>query len=104
SLMKQSSLDDSVGELDFSADEDERPAGEVEEPPDLPQPPSPRPGTPTPETHQNKGLPWSPKVRQKDIDNFLDTTRVKFVGFPLQGDRISLAGLPQPIHEGVKVL
>lgn len=104
SLMKQSSLDDSVGEYDLSADEDERPQGEVEEPPDLPQPPSPRPGTPTPEAQQNKGLPWSPKVRQKDIDNFLDTTRVKFVGFPLQGDRVSLAGLPQPIHEGVKVL
>lgn len=50
------------------------------------------------------GLPWTPKVRQKDIDSFLDTTRVKFVGFQLQGDRTSLAGLPQPIHEGVKVL
>lgn len=50
------------------------------------------------------GLPWTPKVRQKDIDSFLDNTRIKFVGFQLQGDRTSLAGLPQPIHEGVKVL
>lgn len=50
------------------------------------------------------GLPWTPKVRQKDIDTFLDSTRVKFVGFQLQGDRTSLAGLPLPIHEGVKVL
>jgi hypothetical protein len=40
----------------------------------------------------------------KDLDQFLDNTRIKFVGFQLQGDRESLAGLPQPIHEGVKVL
>lgn len=29
---------------------------------------------------------------------------MKFVGFPVQGDRTTLAGLPAPIHEGVKVL
>jgi len=29
---------------------------------------------------------------------------MKFVGFMLQNDRVSLAGLPQPIHEGVRVL
>ncbi len=67
---------------------------------ELPQPPSPRPSTPV----SRKALPWAPKVRQKDVDQFLDTTRVKFVGFPLHNDRISLAGLPQPIHEGVRVL
>ncbi|XP_070000855.1 striatin-interacting protein 1 homolog [Penaeus vannamei] len=105
-LMKQSSLDDSVGELDLTAaaDEDEQPPTDMDEPPDLPQPPSPRPGTPINNNSTNKGLPWTPKVRQKDIDSFLDSTRVKFVGFQLQGDRTSLAGLPQPIHEGVKVL
>ncbi|MCL4144786.1 UNVERIFIED_CONTAM: hypothetical protein GTU68_064114, partial [Idotea baltica] len=66
---------------------------------------SPRPGTPVPTPPKvNKGLPWTPKVRQKDIDSFLDCTRIKFVGYPLQGDRSSLAGLPQPIHEGVNVL
>ncbi|EFA11227.2 striatin-interacting protein 1 [Tribolium castaneum] len=51
-----------------------------------------------------RGLPWKPKVRQKDIDLFLDTARLKFVGYSLQGDRDSLAGLPLPIHEGVKTL
>lgn len=51
-----------------------------------------------------RGLPWKPKVRQKDIDLFLDTARVKFVGYSLQGDRATLAGLPIPIHEGVKTL
>ena len=49
-------------------------------------------------------LPWTPKVRPKDIDQFLDTTRIKFVGFMLPNDRVSLAGLPPPIHEGVRVL
>ena len=38
------------------------------------------------------------------MDQFLDTTRMKFVGFMLPNDRVSLAGLPQPIHEGVRVL
>jgi len=49
-------------------------------------------------------LPWTPKVRQKDLDQFLDYTRTKFVGFTLEGDRTTLAGLPQPIHEGVRIL
>jgi len=43
-------------------------------------------------------------VRQKDVDTFLDVARLKFVGYKLQGDRESLAGLPQPIHEGVTTL
>ncbi|KAG7206269.1 hypothetical protein KM043_003653 [Ampulex compressa] len=51
-----------------------------------------------------KGLPWKPKVRQKDVDTFLELSRLKFVGYKLQGDRESLAGLPQPIHEGVNTL
>jgi len=41
---------------------------------------------------------------QKDLDLFLEHTRAKFVGFQVKNDRRSLAGLPQPIHEGVKVL
>jgi hypothetical protein len=43
-------------------------------------------------------------VRAKDIDTFLENARMKFVGFPLRGDRVSLAGLPQPLHEGLRVL
>ena len=49
-------------------------------------------------------LPWTPKVRQKDLDSFLDYTRMKFVGFTLKDDRTTLAGLPQPIHDSVRVL
>lgn len=52
----------------------------------------------------SSGLPWTPKVRQKDVDTFLEVARLKFVGYKLQGDRESLAGLPQPIHEGVTTL
>lgn len=42
--------------------------------------------------------------RQKDLETFLEHTRAKFVGFQVPNDCTSLAGLPQPIHEGVKVL
>uniref|UniRef100_A0A1B6DA13 Far11/STRP C-terminal domain-containing protein n=1 Tax=Clastoptera arizonana TaxID=38151 RepID=A0A1B6DA13_9HEMI len=103
SLMKQSSLDEPMAiEFEQAGEElrdfDERPA--IEEIHDIPQPPSPHPMTPIPV----KGLPWVPKVRQKDLDTFIENTRIKFVGFPLRGDRESLFGLPQPIHEGVKVL
>ena len=42
--------------------------------------------------------------RQKDLENFLDHTRAKFVGLQVQNDSKSLAGLPPSIHEGVKVL
>ncbi|XP_035720757.1 striatin-interacting protein 1 homolog isoform X3 [Vespa mandarinia] len=58
----------------------------------------------TPQMNKGKGLPWTPKVRQKDVDTFLEVSRLKFVGYKLQGDRESLAGLPQPIHEGVNTL
>ncbi|ENN81119.1 hypothetical protein D910_02654 [Dendroctonus ponderosae] len=51
-----------------------------------------------------RGLPWKPKVRQKDIDVFLDNARQKFLGYSLPGDRTTLFGLPEPIHEGVRVL
>lgn len=120
SLAKQSSMDDSMAFQDLDADngtDDE--LRDIEErqmsvddriEADEPRPPTPRPSTPLPNTGSqsipiaNKGLPWVPKVRQKDIDNFLDHTRMKFVGFQVNNDHTSLAGLPQPIHEGLKVL
>ncbi|KAJ8951417.1 hypothetical protein NQ318_006846 [Aromia moschata] len=62
----------------------------------------------SPPTHNSlmipRGLPWKPKVRQKDIDMFLDGARLKFLGYSLPGDRTTLYGLPEPIHEGVKTL
>ena len=66
---------------------------------------SPRPTTPpVAKQHIVRGLPWTPKVRQKDVELFLDNTRTKFVGFKLSEDNSSLAGLPPPIHEGAKIL
>nr|CAG4649973.1 EOG090X01YQ [Sida crystallina] len=106
SLVKQSSLDESLTMDLENNDQTDDELREIEErrameaSGEIPQPPSPRPSTPAP----RKALPWTPKVRQKDVDQFLDATRIKFVGFPLQNDRVSLAGLPQPIHEGVRVL
>nr|CAG4647701.1 EOG090X01YQ [Moina brachiata]SVE92870.1 EOG090X01YQ [Moina brachiata] len=106
SLVKQSSLDESLTMELETQDQTDDEIREIEErrameaAGEIPQPPSPRPSTPAP----RKALPWTPKVRQKDVDQFLDTTRMKFVGFVLPNDRVSLAGLPQPIHEGVRVL
>lgn len=51
-----------------------------------------------------RSLPWQSKVRQRDIDMFLDNVRIKFVGYSLPGDRQTIAGLPQPIHEGLDIL
>lgn len=65
------------------------------------QPSIDRPGTPVPAP---KGLPWMPKVRQKDVETFLDASRMKFIGYTLHNDQESTAGLPQPIHEGIKTL
>ena len=51
-----------------------------------------------------RGFPWTPKVRHKDVESFLDNTRMKFVGFTLPDDTKSLAGLPPSIHEGLRTL
>lgn len=49
-------------------------------------------------------LPWEPKVRQKDVDLFLDLSRHKFLGYTLNNDRESEVGLPRPILEGIRTL
>ncbi|XP_058057285.1 striatin-interacting protein 1 homolog isoform X2 [Anopheles bellator] len=49
-------------------------------------------------------LPWAPKIRRKDIDIFLNNSRIKFIGYSLKDDHETLAGLPQPIQEGFKTL
>uniref|UniRef100_A0A4W5R994 Striatin interacting protein 1 n=1 Tax=Hucho hucho TaxID=62062 RepID=A0A4W5R994_9TELE len=45
-------------------------------PPPIPHPPSERVNFP-------KGLPWAPKVREKDIEHFLESSRSKFIGYTL---------------------
>ncbi|XP_030828749.1 striatin-interacting protein 1 homolog isoform X3 [Strongylocentrotus purpuratus] len=61
-------------------------------------------GKPPDTPREPRVLPWTPKVRQRDLDNFLDHTRNKFVGYQVSCDTTTLAGLPHPIHEGVQVL
>uniref|UniRef100_A0A672RU95 Striatin-interacting protein 1 homolog n=1 Tax=Sinocyclocheilus grahami TaxID=75366 RepID=A0A672RU95_SINGR len=70
------------------------------------QPPLPPPllRPPTERLSFPKGLPWAPKVREKDIEHFLETSRNKFIGFTLGNDTDTLVGLPRPIHESVKTL
>ncbi|XP_042326250.1 striatin-interacting protein 2 isoform X2 [Sceloporus undulatus] len=85
-------LDNSIeGELDLLEREPVVPAVAI------PRPPVERVSFP-------KGLPWAPKVRQKDIEHFLEASRNKFIGFTLGQDTDTLVGLPRPIHESVKTL
>ncbi|XP_073665966.1 striatin-interacting protein 1 isoform X8 [Tursiops truncatus] len=51
-----------------------------------------------------KGLPWAPKVREKDIEVFLESSRSKFIGYTLGSDTNTVVGLPRPIHESIKTL
>ncbi|XP_069797915.1 striatin-interacting protein 1-like isoform X3 [Narcine bancroftii] len=51
-----------------------------------------------------KGLPWAPKVREKDIETFLESSRSKFIGYTLGCDTDTVVGLPRPIHESIKTL
>ncbi|KAL3048495.1 hypothetical protein OYC64_007121 [Pagothenia borchgrevinki] len=69
-----------------------------------PPPPPPPLRPPTEKVNLPKGLPWAPKVREKDIEHFLETSRNKFIGFTLGNDTDTLVGLPRPIHESVKTL
>lgn len=73
-------------------------------------PASPRPKSPeAPHVQMQfeniRNLPWKQKVRQSDLDTFLDQTRKKFLGFgDLINDSTTLIGLPYPIHESVRTL
>ncbi|XP_039616919.1 striatin-interacting protein 1 homolog isoform X2 [Polypterus senegalus] len=118
-LMKQDSLDtynerdpfkndDIRDDEEDSEDADSGIEGEVD-PLDrdviIQPPPPPPPLKPLAERISfPKGLPWAPKVREKDIEQFLETSRNKFIGFTLGNDTETLVGLPRPIHESVKTL
>lgn len=52
----------------------------------------------------NKGLPWTPKVRTKDIDLFFEQVRRKNIGFSLPNNRTTTAGLPQLTIDSIKIL
>lgn len=57
-----------------------------------------------PEAPQHPTLPWAPKVRNKDIYQFLDISRRKFIGYSLPDNCETTAGLPKPICEGINIL
>uniref|UniRef100_A0A8C3VII2 Striatin interacting protein 2 n=1 Tax=Catharus ustulatus TaxID=91951 RepID=A0A8C3VII2_CATUS len=114
-LMKQDSLDiynerdpfksDEGGVDEEENDEDSGMEGELElleRDTMVPALPAQRP--PMDRVSFPKGLPWAPKVRQKDIEHFLEASRNKFIGFTLGQDTETLIGLPRPIHESVKTL
>lgn len=52
----------------------------------------------------SKGLPWQTKVRQKDIEQFFNQVRQKFLKYNLPDDYTTTAGLPTPILESIEVL
>uniref|UniRef100_A0A672JAV1 Striatin interacting protein 1 n=1 Tax=Salarias fasciatus TaxID=181472 RepID=A0A672JAV1_SALFA len=60
-------------------------------PPPIPHPPSERVSFP-------KGLPWAPKVREKDIENFLESSRSKFIGYTLGRYLLVLRTYPFSSH------
>lgn len=111
-LIKQSSLDESliVVDLSYQNDEDlqdyedqQMSMDDTSNMKNMPEQVNSRPQTP-PMPLEAKGLPWVPKVRQKDLQFFLDQTRIKFLGFKLENDIDTLIGLPEPIHESVAIL
>ncbi|KAL5238108.1 hypothetical protein ACI65C_005518 [Semiaphis heraclei] len=111
-LIKQSSLDESLVVMDLSYQNDEdlqdyedQQLGmeDISSMKNIQEINDHRPQTP-PTPLVIKGLPWLPKVRQKDIQIFLDQTRIKFLGFKLDNDIETLIGLPDPIHESVAIL
>lgn len=53
---------------------------------------------------QHPTLPWAPKVRSKDIYQFMDISRKKFIGYSLSDNIETTAGLPKPICEGINIL
>lgn len=58
-----------------------------------------------PEPEKHPTLPWAPKVRTKDIYQFMDISRRKFIGYSLPNENCeTTAGLPKPICEGIKIL
>ncbi|VDK81481.1 unnamed protein product [Litomosoides sigmodontis] len=49
-------------------------------------------------------LPWSSKVREEDIEAFLQYERMKFFNYRLPNDSTTVFGLPLPIQKSVEAL
>ncbi len=49
-------------------------------------------------------MPWAPKIREDEVEMFLNAERMKFFDYRLAGDAYTVFGLPRPIHEAVASL
>ncbi|VDK70322.1 unnamed protein product, partial [Onchocerca ochengi] len=62
-------------------------------------------GTPPPiDILFRTSLPWNSKVREEDIETFLQCERMKFFNYRLPNDSTTLFGLPLPIQKSVEAL
>uniref|UniRef100_A0A915CZG2 Striatin-interacting protein 1 n=1 Tax=Ditylenchus dipsaci TaxID=166011 RepID=A0A915CZG2_9BILA len=50
-----------------------------------------------------QGLPWKPKVREKDLEQFLQNERQKYFGYKLPNDSETLFGLPTPVYGNLQI-
>ncbi|CAG9529784.1 unnamed protein product [Cercopithifilaria johnstoni] len=49
-------------------------------------------------------LPWNSKVREEDIETFLQCERMKFFNYRLPNDSTTVFGLPLPIQKSIEAL
>lgn len=62
-------------------------------------------GTPPPiDILFRTSLPWNSKVREEDIEAFLQCERMKFLHYRLPNDSTTVFGLPLPIQKSVQAL
>ncbi|KAI6171698.1 Striatin-interacting protein 2 [Aphelenchoides besseyi] len=79
---------------DGAAAAEEHPIKEEEDDPSTPLAHSPIPSS----------LPWTSKVRESEIEQFIENERLKFYGYKLPGDGKSLFGFPPPVLQSVNAL
>ncbi|KAI6220493.1 Striatin-interacting protein 2 [Aphelenchoides besseyi] len=79
---------------DGAAAAEEHPIKEEEDDPSTPLAHSPVPTS----------LPWTSKVRESEIEQFIENERLKFYGYKLPGDGKSLFGFPPPVLQSVNAL
>lgn len=60
--------------------------------------------TPTASSPLPNMLPWTSKVKQSEVEQFIQAERMKFCGYKLPRDGISLFGLPAPVQKSVEAL
>ncbi|KAI6174645.1 hypothetical protein M3Y97_01013600 [Aphelenchoides bicaudatus] len=49
-------------------------------------------------------LPWTSKIKQSEVEQFIQNERIKFCGFKLPRDGVSTFGLPEPVQKSIEAL